>query len=281
MKFCYINSRGEKIDFSNHPYLFQFGDLLNYSWSYEEIQQNSVNFKKEIKEYTVSIAVLPDFKIPLDKRKAKFNEYIEHLLEVFEYDILNKTYGKLYADSGSYLECNIIASKKTDWNIGKPFMFNEFTVLANPVWITTKKYEFEKEEIKIFENDTAKVYDYEYPYQYLDDTGARTFINDHFMDCDFKIIAYGSFSEFFIDINGHIYQVSVSLDNSEYLEIDSKKKTIIKTDRMGNKINCYNLQNYNSNVFQKFPTGVNTLSYNNQFGLEITLYQERSEPRYI
>ena len=50
MKFRYINSRGEILDMSEFPYLFQSGDLLNYSWSYDTSNNRITNVRRQANE---------------------------------------------------------------------------------------------------------------------------------------------------------------------------------------------------------------------------------------
>ena len=274
MRVIYTGSYGEKLNFVCDSVKITNATFRKSLWE-------PVTSKLKYGERVLGFCKPPTtFKIDVvffNREVFDILDEVDRFNDVFEKDLINNKLGTLEVD-GWFIDCFVTETEPltVDGGIGR-----RFTIYApSPFWVQKIIYNFEKEESNTDESG-SKMYNYEYDYKYSNDSSIKTFENFHFIHCDFKIIAYGPFSEFFIDINGHIYQVSVSLDNSEYLEIDSKKKIIVKTDRMGNKINCYNLQNYNSNVFQKIPTGVNTLGYNNQFGLEITLYQERSEPKYI
>ena len=71
MNFYYINSKGERVNFYEEPYLFQSGDLLDYSWSYDsESGFNLIsNVRKEPKERKVSIGIIPDTRLSYEERK--------------------------------------------------------------------------------------------------------------------------------------------------------------------------------------------------------------------
>ena len=64
MDFYYVNHKGKRIDLSDYPYLFQSGDILEWTYSYDtsEGERNQTsNFRKSVKEFSVKIAVLCDF----------------------------------------------------------------------------------------------------------------------------------------------------------------------------------------------------------------------------
>lgn len=279
MKFYYINSQNQKIDFSTYPYLFQDGDLLNYSWEYESNTLKITGFNKPNKEYSISIAVLPDFEIPLKERQILFNGYVNNLLSVFDYDVVNKKCGRLYNDSGSYLECFIISSTKSEWNIGKPFMFNDFTLITNyPFWIKETIHTFKSSEIISTNN---KKYGYKYGYRYANGLSNTSIVNKHFAPCNFKLIIYGKCINPTVFIDGHIYKVHTLIEAGERLEIDSKNKTVVKVRNSGYIENLFNSRDKENDIFKLIPTGLSNISWSNDFDFDITLYEERSEPKWI
>ena len=109
MKFYYINSRGEKLDLSDYPYLFQEGDLLDSSWEKDNDKDRYRNIRKTAGEKTFKIAVVPDYTKPLSERKREYVNAINHIADVLEYDVCNNAYGKLFTDSGYYLSFHLIS----------------------------------------------------------------------------------------------------------------------------------------------------------------------------
>lgn len=274
MKFCYINSKNEKIDLSTYPYIFQSGDLLDYLWEYD-----NKKFIKTKNEYNIKIAIMPDFKIPLEQRKQVFKGYVNKILDTFDYDVINGKNGRLYVDESSYLECFIIASKKSEWNIGKPFMFNDFTIVSsNPFWTQETTYTFKSSEIKSSNN---KRYPYKYPYRYANGLTNTSLTNSHFVDCNFKLLIYGRCINPTVIIGGNIYKVHTLIEEGERLEIDSKNKTVVKVRNSGYIENLFNSRDKVSDVFRKIKTGVNSVNWNGDFDFDIILYEERSEPKWI
>ena len=64
MNFRYVNSRGEILDFSEFPYLFQSGDLVNYSWKYDSSNNRITNIRREVGERAFKVGLIPDWTLP-------------------------------------------------------------------------------------------------------------------------------------------------------------------------------------------------------------------------
>ena len=282
MDFYYVNSADQRVNFYDYPYLFQEGDLLDYSHSYSVAENtNKIEYTSKSQEKTVKLAVLPDFSLSLEQRRQAVKQHVDELLELLEYDVVNNKLGKLYSSTGYYLECNIFASKKSDWNLGIPFLFNQFSVIApKQKWIKEITYNFYPQDGESQESTEVKQYPFLYPYLYGDDSRAQLFDNDHFSASDFKLIAYGPFSDFYVQINDHLYQVDYELESNEYMTIDSRNKTIIMTNQYGEQTNLFQYQDFSSDVFKKIEPGNNTISYSRTFGIDLIIYQERSEPAW-
>ena len=71
----------------------------------------------------------------------------------------------------------------------------------------------------------------------------------------------------------------MNVETNEFLTIDSVLKTIVLTKRDGSTENCFNYRNKDSYIFEKIPSGTSNISSGN-FNFEITLLEERSEPKW-
>ena len=84
MDFYFVNHKGKKIDFSDYPYLFQSGDLLDYQYKYTSVEGQGRNvtrgYRKAPKEFQVQIAVLCDFNIPRSERYNEWKEAVNYLV---------------------------------------------------------------------------------------------------------------------------------------------------------------------------------------------------------
>ncbi|WP_329384503.1 hypothetical protein [Anaerofustis butyriciformans] len=285
MNFYYVNSNNEKIDFTDYPYVFQEGDLLDYSWNYETQENTDINkitsFKKGITQKSIKIAVIPPFDMTKKEREEKIKEYFNHIFEVFEYDIINDSDGKLYTDTGYYLPCRIYESTKSDWNMGLPFMFNDFKVVsANPYWIRKQQRDFTGAE-------SSSVKGLNYPYNYLYNytpvkRGISYWQTDNFSYSDFELIIYGPCINPRILINNYPYEVFDTLENYEYLIIKSvnEEKSVIKYRNNGTTLNIFDLRGKENSVFNKIPPGRLTFNWRGDFKFTLKLYEKRSEPKW-
>ena len=285
MNFYYVNSNNEKIDFSDYPYVFQEGDLLDYSWSYETQENTDSNkitsFKKDITQKNIKIAVIPPFNMTKEEREEKIKEYSNHIFEVFEYDIINDTDGKLYTGTGYYLPCRIYESAKSDWNMGIPFMFNEYkVVIANPYWVKEQKRDFTGAESSSVKGLN---YPYNYPYNYTPvKRGISYWQTGNFSYSDFELIIYGPCANPRILINNYPYEVFDTLEEYEYLIIKSlnEEKSVIKYRNNGTTLNIFDLRGKENSVFCKIPPGRLTFNWRGDFKFTLKLYEKRSEPKW-
>lgn len=287
MKFYYENSKGQKLDFSEYPFIFQEGDFMDYSWQYDTVEGNRRNkidnFRRGVGEKSFKLALMPDFKLSIEERKQKLLEYANHIYDVFETDVVNKVEGKLYTSTGYYLPCMIVASAKEMWNSGLPFMFQTFKIVStNNAWI--------KEEQKSF-NLTAPtnriiVEELDYPHDYLFDyalpNNRLSYWNvNHITDCEFEMIIYGPVIDPCVIINEHPYKLFVTLENEECAIIDSRYNTVVKVNKMSEKKNIYDLRSKENSIFKPLPSNdVMTIAWSGAFGFDITAYIERSEPKW-
>lgn len=287
MDFYYVNNRGERIDLSDYPYIFQQGDLLNWVYSYNTdnlvSRDITYGYKVAAKEIPVKLAVLCDYAIPLEQRKEAWEEAVDHLCEVISSDVIDNKNGKLYTDTGFYMECKIIGSEKSDWKMGLPIMFNTMNILSDrPVWITEAKRSFqmivsgsgESEEFLDYEHD----YNYDYTMPYGGDVIWKV---DHYAPCEYEMIIYGPCVDPRVVINGHIYQVYVTLDENDYLKINSRENSVVQYLANGTQRDLYDYRvKITGSLFEPIMPGNVRVVWSGEFGFDLTLFCERSEPRW-
>lgn len=287
MNFYYVNSKGQKLDFSTYPYIFQEGNLTDYSWQYDAVEgerQNKISkIRRGIGERSFKLALIPDFSLSLEERKNKLLECADNVYNVFETDVINQTEGKLYSSTGYYLPCMVVSSSKEMWNSGLPFMFQTFSIVStNNAWI--------KEETKSFNKTVAlekgSAGELDYPHDYLFDyapqsIGISYWNIGHITDCKFKMVIYGPVIEPQITINNHPYKLLATLNKDEFAIVDAKNNTVVKVNERGEEINIYDLRSKENSIFKHLPANeVMTIVWNGSFGFDITAYIERSEPQW-
>lgn len=273
----YINSKGKEIDFLGYIRLKE-GNFSSYEWEYESVEQrfgiSITQFKKSAKSFELTALFTGSVK----NRKDSLNLFTNTV----EYDVLRNTAGKLI-HGDDYINCFIVASSNEPQK-GNNSTQKTFTVLAPyPFWIEEASHSF----FPIAAGKATGFLDYNYDYEY-DYTQAATrnevWNVEHYAPCKFKMIVYGPVSNPRIVINNNIYEVETSLDSNEYLVIDSfknQKKTITKITNSGQQLNILNSRYKQSSVFEPISPENMNVNWNGQFGFDLTLYLERSEPKWI
>ncbi len=120
----------------------------------------------------------------------------------------------------------------------------------------------------------------EFPFDFCSEKGEKTLFNPSFKDSNFILTIYGFVENPQITISGHPYRVETTVYEGERLVIDSIKGTVKKIGRLGEITDCYNARGKQKRVFQKIPSGMNTFQWSGGFGVDITLFDERSEPKW-
>ena len=94
------------------------------------------------------------------------------------------------------------------------------------------------------------------------------------------MIIYGPCTNPKIIIKDQEYQVYETLEKSEYIEIDSRAKTIIKYKTDGTKENIFHKKSTKNSIFAEIPEGELLINWDGTFGFDITAFKERSVPEW-
>ena len=278
--FYLSGTGGEKLDLLSSQYRANIQDLLEYEWDYETSDNVGRNggriteMKRGVATRNMSISVMGN------SREA-YAEALDRYLRITERDIRNLTPGRLYL-GGNYLTCYLTASQyDSAFDPGVTFSRKAVTLVSEyPFWRieeTTRYLPDDREE----ESAEYLDYPYDYTYDYLYDlSGARQLVNDHFAASDFQMTVYGPAVNPTVYIAGHKYMVATVLYDGDYMLIDSAEKTVSRAASDGRTENLFNYREKDSDLFEKIPPGNNTVVFNREFGFDITLYRERSEPEW-
>lgn len=275
MDIYYLNTQGEKIDFLSDDYSLQTGDLFDYGWEYQDEGENEISrFKKAITEKKLLFSFRGESKENCYKNLNRF-------IAVTESDILKKEPGRLYVGE-YYMSCYIVRGEMSDWELDYGCIDCECTIVTDtPVWIREITKRFYR-EIDTERADHDLDFPYDFPHDVKRTPGSAYLENDHYAPCEFSVIIYGPCESPRITINNQPRQVFTSVEKNEYLTIDSKKKTIIRTREDGTTVNEFNhRQKYPAaSIFEKIVTGINTVTYTG-LTFDLKIFQERSEPEWI
>lgn len=281
MNFYYENSNGRKIDLNAPPFLgVKCNDLWNFKWNYitqGQAVQKIVKFEKAMVERKFQVVISG-----LDERRYLGN--LELFLQLTEADINNVKMGKLWVDD-YYLEGYIIASTKPKQYLNTTMTMIELTVVSEKGnWQSEESYHLRSGHDNPDEEEAYTGYGIYYPYEYNYDYAApfdsRTIINEAYLDTDFQIIFYGAYSNPEVTIGGNLYKIHYALGADDYVVINSKYKTAILTHYNGEQVNMFPYRERGWNLFEKVKSGGNLIAKPNNLAVDITLYYERSEPKW-
>lgn len=226
------------------------------------------DFSKDAKTYKTTLL----FYGPEVQRR----QLLSALHDDFENDIRQKKPGKLMWGS-YYLMCYVLESS-TQPTEALTQTINEISIYSPyPFWLQDFNIEFPKQAEVV-----SEYLDYEYGYNYdfkMPPTGHRSIARTFPFDSDFKMTIFGAAVNPRVTINGYTYLLYMTINDGEYVVIDSKAKTIILHDANGLQSSVFDARNKAATVFQKIPGGNLDVVWDSSFGVNLTIYQERSEPR--
>ena len=275
MDIKYINHLNEELDLSGLPYLLQFSNAFDFSWEYETFGQTKRNCK--IKNFTRQKKTV-EAEIII---KAKdFEAALNRFAEITEKDIIAEKAGKLVFKNEMYLMCFLIESKNTHIHIKNKQNVKDIIIISpHPFWIKEMHRTFPAVAVAISEEHLDYPYDYSYDYAGSGDNA--TWFIDHYAESNFEMIIYGPCIDPRITINGHPYYVYDTVEKGEYIKINSEDNTVIKYRTNGTTKDLYDYRGkIEGSLFEKIPSGNLSLGRNGNFGFDLKLFLERSEPAW-
>lgn len=271
---------GKKIDFMCDSVFAQNPEeILVSEWKYETTSTyaNSAQLKetyRECSEFSMTVDVYAD-------DSEEFNEIMKEISSAMDADSANMIPGKLYWND-CYRSCICVKREFTEYTEFADCVTVTFIFLAlNPSWI---------EEISVRVNPatsgTALTIPFTIPAT-ITVSSRKNYINaEHYSESDFRLIAYGPASTFKVEIGGNTYEVDHQIASGEYLVIDSRESAqadkrcyIVQSD--GSTLNVFNDRSSEHSIFQKISGGLNEISYTQTFGIDLTVFVERGDPRWI
>ena len=270
-KFTYTNHLNEVVEFGKGSLFVNENDLRDFDWDITSKNDRISGFKKGIVSKTIPIILKCD-------SESEGIELRNRIFEVFEKYVLAKKHGKIHIGD-YYLRCYITGSKKTQYLINHNYMLVTLTVQTDhPAWVK------ETTTMHGMVADTEQDYlDYSYDFQhdFKNSAIATTIINEYFIPCDFIMTIYGAVVNPTIYIGNHRYFVNVTVGVDDYLTINSADKTVVLNRADGKKENYFNMRDRDSYIFEKIPSGTSDVTATNaQFRFDLTLLEERGEPKW-
>ena len=246
-----------------------------HAWSWG-VNGTTLQFGNRISDFTRKPAQY-ETRLILSGSYAQRKQMLETLHDDFELDVRNKTPGRvIWGDY--YLDCYVTDSS-TFPDENSVWTDNDVVFYAPyPFWIKEDTRTFMPQDAP----GTQEFLDYEFDYNYdyfYGNPGIAIWQNDFPFSSEFKMTVYGPVSDPRVLVNGYPYQFFDTLEGTEYVVIDSRSNTITKYLANGTHISIFDLRNKSESIFQQMPSGTLTFNWSGAFGFDLTLYEERSEPR--
>lgn len=272
MDVKYVNSLGEEVFLNQLPYKMILQDLFDYEHDIRESNNKIVGFESnKVKSKTVLIDVYCT-------KDISARENLNKLSDIFEKDVASNAPGKLYVGDW-FIYCYFNGRSSQDHGDG--------ILLSCSYTVSFDKKEWTKEVVKHFylQNPSNQEEGLDFPTDFgidfaTDELGHEIWIVNHYSPSHFQMRIYGPCEEPRVYINEYPYQIHTSLEQGEYLIIDSRNNTVEKYSGKGVKEDIYNSRDFEHSVFEKIPSGQLSINWEGTFGFDITLYIERSEPKW-
>ena len=271
----YVNHLGEELIFGDWNGLYvNINELHDFRWEQISSNERISGFERKIQERRIPIRILC-------KSAAEGLELRDKLFEIPEKDILKAQYGKLWIND-YYCECWITASSKTDYSIDGKYMACNLTITTDkPYWVREVSEMFWAIDSDSDSEFLHLDYPHDYPFDYKALSAQQSSVmNTGFFESKFKLIINGPAVNPTIFINDHMYQVNQTVGSDEYLTIDSNDKTILLTQIDGVNLNVFDKRNRDNYIFKMIASGIISVVWDNSFDFSLTLYDERSEPKW-
>lgn len=265
----YKNHLGQVIDFGQNGIFVSSSDIHDYSWTVSTKNNKISTFKREVTKRSLPVVIFCP--TPAEGVAAR-----NMLMEVAERDVLAEKPGQLIA-GGYYYRCYVTGSAKSSYLKSRRRMETTLTITSDaPYWV--------KETLNSFRSygtaDEFLDYAMAYPYDYTSGFSAKTLVNTGFIASNFRMIVFGPCANPVVYIAGHAYGVNCNVPEGAYLTIDSSEKTITVTLQDGTVTNVFNKRKRDSYIFEPIPLGSSVVSWSADFGVDIVLLEERSEPKW-
>ena len=270
MNIYYLNHLNERIELDSENIILQYQALFDYSWDVNTENNRISAFSRETATIPITVTVTAD-------TEEEYVDILHNFHSTIEKDIVSCIPGRLYIGD-QYLTCYISGDIKQDAFMGVPIQVKNLTVVTDePFWVSESLFSFQSEGVLSTNN---KRYAGRYAYRYANGLGSADVVNPHYADANFLLTIYGPVTNPMVTIGGNAYLVNIILEAGERLEIDSREETVTKVMMFGERVNAFHNRKKGQTFFKKIPPGRLTVSWPGNFNWDLTIYEERSEPKW-
>lgn len=267
----YVASSGNKYNLITNGIMHREANYYRWQWDVEgtklQYGYRVADFSRDAAEYETELIVYGS-----EQRRRTL---IQNLHDDFENDVRTKRPGKIIWGS-YYINCYIVESS-TEPTEYISWTSNQIRIYAPyPFWVQDFHVSLHASQVQ-----ASSFLDYEYDYQYdytAPTMGIRFVKTDFPFESEFEMIIYGQAVNPRVTINGYSYILNATIPAGAYVVINSRQKTIMMFQN-GVQTNMFDFRNKTNSIFQKIPGGDLSISWDSEYGVDLTIFHERSEPR--
>ena len=266
----YQNHINEVFEFGKDGIFVDMNDLHDYEWTVTKKGNRIAALDRSIVNRKLPVIIIC-------QTEAKGLAARNNLMEVVEKDVLAMQHGKIIIGD-YYFKCFVTKSQKKNYLTTKRWMELTLTLTTDfPFWLkeTTTSFSIGRDSTGV-----GLDLNHDFPYDFTTDVSIREVNNTSFAPSNFRMVVYGPCSKPSLMVGGHAYQVDCKVPYKGYLTIDSVVKKIYLTAADGTQTNVFHLRNRDSYIFEKIQPGKNPVAWDGGFSFDITLLEERSEPKW-
>lgn len=203
-------------------------------------------------------------------------ELVNDLHDEFEGDMRRKKTGRIIVE-GQYLDCYVIG---VDARHNKGVTMDTIQIYAPyPYWMQEQKIVLDASSVTV---GAFLDFPYDYAYDYTAPVmGQKNIKSDFPFESEFQMVIYGLAVNPRIVINGYSYTLYATIPQGAYVIVDSKQKSIMMYNVNGTRTDLFNFRNKTESIFQKIPAGDLDIAWDSSYGVDITVFRERSEPKGV
>lgn len=271
----YRNSAGEEIHFDEAPYSVSSTDIFDSLCTLNAVSRPLSEGCRVLSKYRDCESRILKINV-FGQNQNEHNTALNRLAEVIGRDVEALTAGKLYVN-GQYLLCYINGNEKQislNWSTCTAL---SLTITPEyPYWCRERKFSY------YVRDNTADLgglkYPRKYPYRYTSNEQSLNLVNSHYAPCPMIITIYGPAVNPNIYIGNILCGLNITLADGEYAVINQITREIYCRNSNGETINIFNRRNKSGNVFEFAPPGNSHIIFSGDFGMDVTIAEQRSEP---
>lgn len=269
-KITYISSSGNRYELNMDGVLHK--KLPYFAWSWE-VEGTKLQHGTRVSGFSKKAATYKANLVFYDRSQAVRDAIVNDLHDDYERDIRNKTPGRIVIGD-YYIESYITSVNMRDAN---GVTTDEIEIYCPyPFWVQEAYVTLPASQ----ETEGGYLdFPFDFPFDFTAPAlGHRTVKSDFPFSSEFKMIIYGTAVNPRITINDYQYILYATIPSGAYAVIDSRDKSIMMYNN-GQKVDLFNFRNKTLSVFEKIPAGNLDITWDSSYGVDLTIFRERSEPR--